>query len=524
MFFLSPPRLGPRLITLALAASALVYLGYHAAICLQAEDTNHLETPLALAVARQITESPRVLYGPFHGDRPLVLIHAPLYYRLAALAAAPAVYLGVDATDAALAAGRALALLGFAGSLAAAAGLAGIGLLGASRSRAMLWAALLIAAAPVFGSFSVTVRPDTLGIFFQTAGAFLALSAVGASPARNRLLAAYLLFGLAAVTKQHDIVIAGVTSLWLAWLWWRGSVRLRDLVLAHLAAIAVVAIYYGAEEWLTGGWMSYSVFRLPAAFRKVAPADWPHVVDTFIEVGKRSAGLILLVLATLPVLRRVSLDRNDLVLALMLLMETAATVVLCKGSTGAWYNYAMQAVLLLAILVSRALGRLSAIPDARWLWAGPVLASLALLALDVRLVRLASWHRGEERAAVAEILREPRIAFEHPEGLYFAGFPQHNRLHGRLDLAHDEWLYTAFEATRAAEPRSVWLRKALVDGRVNIVVVPQILGHTVDHLPGLVETLPELGYRPLVHHGRYRAWVRERDVATALAPDPRSSR
>lgn len=509
MIFPHTSRLAPILLSLALAASAVTYLGYHAAIGLQADDTNHLETPLALAVARQITESPRVLYGPFDGGRPLVLIHAPFYYRLAALAAAPAVSLGADPITAAIAAGRVIAMLGFLGSLAAAAGLAGIGLQGASRSRAMLWAALLIAAAPVFGSFPVTVRPDTLGVFFQTAGAFLVLSNAGGSVSRNRLIAAYALFGLAAITKQHDLVLAGVASLWLAWNWWRGEVRFRDLALAHLAAIAVVVLYYGAEEWLTGGWMSYSVFRLPSAFRTVAPADWPHVADAFVEIGKRSAGLILLVLTALPVLRRVSIDRHDALIALMLLAETAATVVLCKGSMGAWYNYAMQAVLLLAVLVARALGRFSALPDTRWLWAAPVLASLALLALDVRLVRIAAVHREEEHTALAEILHEPRIRFEYPEGLYFAGFPQHNRMHGRPELAHDEWLYTAFEATRAAEPRSVWLRKALLDGRVNVVVVPEVGGHTVDHISGLQESLPELGYRPLVHHGRYRAWVRQ---------------
>jgi 4-amino-4-deoxy-L-arabinose transferase-like glycosyltransferase len=523
----APPRSGPILLSVALALAAAVYLGYHLGIGTRAEDTNHLETPLALAVARQVTESPRVLYGPFDGTRPLVLIHAPLYYRLGALAAALPVRLGADPTLAALAAGRALALLGFGASLLAAAGLAGLGL-DRGRPWAMAWAALLVASAPVFGSFPVTVRPDTLGVFFQTAGAYLVLRAFEGD-ARRRLVAGYALFGLAAATKQHDIVLAGICSLALGWGWWRGRVRLLDLVLAHLVGLAVVGGYYGLEEWLTGGRMSYAAFRLPSEFRKVAPADWAHVIAALVEVGKRSAGLVLLALAALPLVRAwwARFDRADALLVAMLGAEAAATVALCKGSEGAWYNYAMQAVLLAAVLLARVLGRAAERPLPRWAWAGPVAASLALLGLDARLVRLAAGHRGEERAALAALLAEPRIAFERPEGLYFAGFPQHNRMHGRPELAHDEWLYTAFEATGAAEPRRAWLRRALTDGRVSVVVVPEVGGLTADNLPGLGASLPELGYRPLVTRGRYRAWVRSsssRDPAPAATASASAGR
>ncbi len=38
-----------------------------------------------LSVARQLVFGPSELYGPFGGSNPLVLIHAPLYYRAAAL-------------------------------------------------------------------------------------------------------------------------------------------------------------------------------------------------------------------------------------------------------------------------------------------------------------------------------------------------------------------------------------------------------------------------------------------------------
>ena len=76
------------------------------------EDTEALESPLVLAVARQLVEGPWGLYGPYGGRNPLVLIHAPLYYRLAALAAWPMARLGLDPVPAALVAGRLLSSLG----------------------------------------------------------------------------------------------------------------------------------------------------------------------------------------------------------------------------------------------------------------------------------------------------------------------------------------------------------------------------------------------------------------------------
>src|SRR5689334_7812259 len=60
--------------TLLLALAALVYLGYHLAIAFDPDDTNHLETPLAMAAANQLIEGPGALYGPFSARRPLVLI------------------------------------------------------------------------------------------------------------------------------------------------------------------------------------------------------------------------------------------------------------------------------------------------------------------------------------------------------------------------------------------------------------------------------------------------------------------
>ena len=98
-----PLRAAAALVTGLLTAAVAVYLGYHLVIGLQPDDTNHLETPLAMAVARQVEESPGVLYGPFSGHRPLVLIHAPLYYRLAGLGAWALAAVGFDPLMAAFA-------------------------------------------------------------------------------------------------------------------------------------------------------------------------------------------------------------------------------------------------------------------------------------------------------------------------------------------------------------------------------------------------------------------------------------
>ena len=59
------------------------------AMALHQEDIEALESPLLLSVARQLESGPRGLYGPYGGRYPLVLIHAPLYYRLAALVGWP---------------------------------------------------------------------------------------------------------------------------------------------------------------------------------------------------------------------------------------------------------------------------------------------------------------------------------------------------------------------------------------------------------------------------------------------------
>ena len=76
---------GSAWVTAILVVSAAATVGYWTVRAFGEEDTEAMESPLILSVARQFEVSPWELYGPFGGSNPLVLIHAPLYYRAAAL-------------------------------------------------------------------------------------------------------------------------------------------------------------------------------------------------------------------------------------------------------------------------------------------------------------------------------------------------------------------------------------------------------------------------------------------------------
>src|SRR5690349_14756478 len=82
-------RRGLALVTSILAVSACVFVVFRLSLALGREDVDKYESPLMLSVARQLVAGPWQLYGPFAARNPLVLIHAPLYYRAAALVAWP---------------------------------------------------------------------------------------------------------------------------------------------------------------------------------------------------------------------------------------------------------------------------------------------------------------------------------------------------------------------------------------------------------------------------------------------------
>lgn len=168
----------PAWITAVLALSAVMVFGFWLVQGLGKRDTEPLESPLILSVARQLVASPSELYGPFGGRNPLVLIHAPLYYRVAALAAWPMTRAGWDPVTAARVAGRSLSVLGLLATLVASYRLARLD----DRSRR----GVVGSAADRLGAAArgATVRraPDITGVALQTAGVLLVLTAFQEGP------------------------------------------------------------------------------------------------------------------------------------------------------------------------------------------------------------------------------------------------------------------------------------------------------------------------------------------------------
>ena len=156
---------------------------FGAVLAVRPEDTEPLESPLLLSVARQLLRGPWELYGPFGRSNPYVLIHAPLYYHVAALLAWPLYRAGLDPVWAAMAVGRSLSFFGLGWTLAIAYRIARLD--GMPR-RVGWWAVLLIAASPVVGVMPYAVRPDMLGVALQTTGVFLVLAELRSRRAAQR--------------------------------------------------------------------------------------------------------------------------------------------------------------------------------------------------------------------------------------------------------------------------------------------------------------------------------------------------
>lgn len=509
----------PLAITALLAVAVLVYQGPHLRVALEPEDTNHLETPLARAVAGQLEAGPGGLYGPYSGSRPEVLIHAPLYYRLAGLLAWPLVRgLGWSTTAAALAGGRLLALLGLALTLLAAARLARLD--GGPR-RAALWSGLLIAGAPLVGSLPVTVRADMLGVGLQLLGLALALDWLATpAPERHRvLIGSAVALALAVCVRQNAVVMVGLIGLLVIAAVVRGRAPRRPVLGALGLGLALVLAYYGLEQWVTAGQMLRCVFALPARFGQIAPAGLAHARTVAIEAVSRSVGLLALSLAVLVAGLGRQLRTLDAVLLALVAVEVVLAVALCRNSTGAWVNYYMPAVVLLSIVLGRVLGRWSQGPIALAPLGLIALALLGLVARNADLALDSARNRARSQAELATLLAHPAVVGTPSEQRYFAGDPARNRLAGATELTHDEWLYERFEAVGAAEPRTGWLAGALTTGPVTLVCVPDDGRRGPDDVPGLDRPLDQLGYEPLGVVGGQHLWVR-RTVAAPVTPWP----
>jgi hypothetical protein len=552
-------------VALLLVASAVVYFGMQLGNLLDRDDSGQVETPLIRALASQLTEGPGVLYGPYSGENPRVLIHAPLYYRLAGLWAWPLKSAGLDPLDAALVAGRGLALVAALGLMVLVYRLARLD--GAGRSAGFA-AVVLVAASPVLGCLSVTVRPDAMAAALQTLGVVLVLRALRkGSPQAGDLMIAYAAFALAFCAKQHSLVAPAVSTALLMGAWTRGRVSWRPILLAHGLAVTIVALDLAIEEGITGRMMIRSVFVLPGGpFRAINYGAWSHLGWVAGIVAKKSIGLLALAgacvwaewrrsarredakaaipgpnpspqrgrvpfsdkqegLSSHPEVRGVGIlaclradlgasfsssERSrsfrslDAAFLLYLAAELAALVPLSIFNSGAADNYALQAIVFACLLVGRALGRVvEARPDAAKL-AGVAAAAAVLLVADARLAFINVRDRLADRVHLRSMLTDREVAACPNECRYFTRHQRLNRLHGQVELAHDEWLYGAFELALAAEPRTVWLRAALTIGPIRQVITP-VEDETV---PGLPEPLTALGYRPLARFGHYQVWER----------------
>ncbi len=580
-------------VTLCLLTAAALSVVFWFALALSPEDLALMESPLLLAVARQLRAGSWELYGPFGGRNPLVLIHAPFYYRLAALAAWPIAASGMGPVAAALFAGRALSILSLAVTAVAAYRLAR---LDGARRRAGWWSALLLLASPVLGGTPFSVRPDMLGVALQTCGVLLVLSYVqNPGAGRSKLSWAFALFGLAICTKQHFVTGAAISLCMLTTGWRHGRVSTKPLVRGLSVGIAIVATIYCAEELVSRGRMSQAVFRAAANVSRVHPGGWLHVATVLAAVVGNSAGLIALlgaaalaaqgarstagsyllhitatglviVLAGLTTLElfvvrqwigwvtlaaalailllvlpagafaerfqelaknyfpesRLSLRERsssrgakgdidfrpapeprlaklDACLAIYLGAELVLVMILSRSSEGAWVNYAMQAMVFAVVVTARAASRaLDELPR-QWVAVVVTLAAVAVPGAICLDLKGETTRRRGEHAVLARIfgtLGHP--AFEY----FFAERPGHNRAAGRLELVYDDWLYPVFESAGLAENRSRWLRRALTDGPVRVVVTTS----EAPRVAGVETTLSVLGYRGVGRFGPFRVY------------------
>ncbi len=546
-------------ITAMLVIAAAMAVAFGIWLAAGPADTEPLESPLLLSVARQLDLGPFGLYGPYGRQNPLVLIHAPLYYHLAAILAWPLHAAGLDAITAARLAGRALSL---AGLLLAGWSAFRIVRLDGAPVQAGWWTVCLLAGTPVLGAIPYTVRPDMIGVGLQTTGVWLILRARESQrPGALAVAGGFAAFGLAICTKQHFVGGPVVATMLLVWAAWRGRVSWRLVGLGVLTGAAVVAGVGVIEELATGGRMSQAIFVAAAATTRVHPTDWVRGAIVLANIGGGSSCLIVLltlaglahvaskrgkaraifavagtivagsvlflplvhhfrpsmvtglamsaapfvclfvVIPVCAVLERRALFGSSLdgALCLFAAAEIAIVVPLCLASTGAWVNYAVQGIVFAAILTGRSLVRAC---EAGRLRSSLFLIALAALAVACSALQEAyiSYHRVRFERLSAELVLS--VLKEPTSDIYFVGEPGKNRQFGRTDLVFDHWLYPVFESVHGAEPRSTWLRAALADGSVRFVITSS----KDPRIDGLDEPLTSLGYAARFEIASFYIW------------------
>ena len=492
--------IGPELIFAV--AAALLFVD-HAGIALSPEDAEPAETPLALSIARQVVRGPGEMYGPFSGENPLVLIHAPLYYRIAgAVAWSLTKITKIEPIEAALVAGRSLSFLSFLALLAA---IARLSTLDGVPTRAAFWTVFFAASTPLIVDFAIPCRADLFAIAAQTWGATLLLHAWRSGSNRG-WIGGFLAFAVAFCAKQHDIASMIGLGFMIGVAVVHGRLKWKPIAIGLVSAATFAVAYLLGEEFVSSSQMINAVFRLPGRFSQLNPAGWTYVLIVFGETLARASGVLAAIAIAALVRKKAAGDRRlDRALWFLTGLELAFMVVLCRNNDGgAWINYGLQPVVYLCAIAGRLFARIelvrvSLVRNVAFCATGCVFLLNFFLVTDAeRIVRV------RDRTALHLILNDriqiPSRAFRER---YFVGRQGLNRLYGNRDLIHDEWLYTSFERVFAAEPRDLWLTRALRRGPILQVIT---LREPSQVVPGVEAPLQALGFRPITSLGPYKVW------------------
>jgi hypothetical protein len=378
-----------------------------------------------------------------------------------------------------------------------------------------------------------------------------------------RLLGAAAAFALSVCVKQHFVMPATISMGLLILGCARGRVLCQAIGRGLLVAAAIVTVVYGLEGLVTGGRIWQAAFLAPGAVGRVHPADWDHVGITWVGIIHMTAGLILLLVAAgltavmaqpgigrkvvailgtglvafilvLLALRRVGPSpsvaawavvatsaalavliplcaalcrstflggRVDARFGLYLAGEVVLATALFRMSSGAWSNYAIQAIVFGSIVTARAVARVTGAASSVRTLLPVALAVWGVLASASHDVVNVARRTGAERADLEQIathVGRPRSTW------FFSDRPGLNRLGGRTELVYDHWLYPVFERLGLAEPRTQWLGAALASGPVRVVVNPS----SARRIDGVQASLYALGYLPAAHVGPFYAWKR----------------
>jgi hypothetical protein len=291
--------------------------------------------------------------------------------------------------------------------------------------------------------------------------------------------------------------------------WGRVEIIFSGLVYFSLGPLALAAACVLAAVRPGRAWVLAALLAAVAAasyaglllLRRQGPGAWSEHAIVLIAL----VALVAAATATVPAdRRRLFGGRVDAILWAYLIGELVVMALLCRNSSGAWINYAVQAAAFACALLGRALDRLA---EGVGGWRA---LALAIGALAVTVSEVSDTRR--EAAAGRDNRKETRLVFDRigaPAGsVYFAGDPGANRLYGRRELVIDDWLYPVFEAVGQAEPRALWLARALAGGPVRAIVTTR----EDPHVPGVAEPLTSLGYRPDFFDGRRLYVWRRRDA------------